>query len=167
MEMNGSVPNTVRIAVFTLLIASVTALLPQPVDAASKTYWPDKFQTFKNCGDRGPSWFSSAINGWCGAYVNVKLPLGAKITKISYLHRAFDPSAQTNIGLHRVQYGSIGDPMASVGSLGYAVNDGTIESIETTNITKKTITKGYRYYITINSNATDSYVRGIKVFYRK
>jgi hypothetical protein len=149
-----------------LLMISGTA------DAGVKTIWPDKLKPMANNqnSNKAPGWAGSALptsspGSYVEFYANVNLPVGTKITGMRYFHRGLGSDPLTMVRLYRVKFGRFPDVI--IGAESKDGND-TIIPVDGTldPSTDRYVRRGFRYFLYIVSNNSDSTMWGVKVFYQ-
>ena len=146
-------------------MALITVALMAPTiagAAGSIKIWPDQLiPTDPNTGDYWQS-VHNAGNG--NFHAPLKLPIGARITKVTYYHLGRSSEASTFLNVYSIKMGAYAQPVGSGSS-----TDSTETNIpvEVVLFGDGIIKAGYRYYITVYSANEDSYFGGVKINYQE
>jgi hypothetical protein len=149
----------VRMLSIPVVMIVVALMIPAITEAGSVKIWPDQLRpVYPN--DPYEQGAYRAANGTF--YASVTLPPGVTIVKISYFHVGETSPAQTSLGFFRAKMGKPREQLA-----GGSSTDSTAVIIPVNvSITGDPIIKaGYRYYIGVTSNYTDSLFLGVIITY--
>jgi hypothetical protein len=155
------------ICVILLLVVAVM-FMPYSTEAGVKKIWPDKFIPLNNSQNsvQLPFKVSSNTGGSAAFYVDLKLPVGAKIKKLVYYHWGA-LTAGTSVSLHRQKLGKDTSP----GLMLALSDDHSYQIVKVTNLPPDpaadlVVRKGYRYFLAIISLNSESEIHGIRVSYK-
>jgi len=150
-----------------MVLITVVLMVPTIAGAAGVIkIWPDQLRVSEPNSDYGQD-VNVARNGHF--YAPLNLPVGARITKITYYHWGGDPDvgylpAQTGLEISRMKMGNVDE------GLGMGVSTDSTGMVIPVNVTllgDQIIKAGYRYYIEIWSENMDSYLLGVKINYQE
>jgi hypothetical protein len=146
-----------------IVLIIVALMVPTIAEAAGVIkIWPDQLiPTDPNTGD----YWQSVHNAGNGSFhASLKLPVGARITKITYYHLGTSSEASTSLNIYSIKMGAYAQPVGSGSS-----TDSTETNIpvEVVLFGDGIIRAGYRYYITVYSANADSYFLGVKINYQE
>ena len=141
-----------------VVMITVALLTPAVAEAKTITIWPDQFKPLEPNSQHWQD-VTMIANGYF--YAPFTLPLGAKITKVIYYHRAEEASTQVRI--YRVKMGTQQEDLAYGSS---ADTTETIIPVEVVFSGDPIIKTGYRYYIWVYSG-TATWFHGAKITYRE
>ena len=141
-----------------VVMITVALLTPAVAQAKSLTIWPDQFKPLEPNSQHWQD-VTMIANGYF--YAPFTLPLGAKITKVIYYHRAEEASTQVRI--YRVKMGTQPESLASGSS---ADSTETIIPVEVVFSGDPIIRAGYRYYIWVYSGSATWFL-GAKITYQE
>jgi hypothetical protein len=149
-----------------IVLVSAALLTPIIAQAGSIKIWPDQLKAT----DPGCVYYQDATSlgaEGCDFTAAVTLPVGARITKITY-YRILYPAAITSLSLERIKMGNLSNTLAEgEGSIS------VVEDIEAVDVPftveppgDPVIRSGYRYYIRVWSGGSAQF-RGAKIDYRQ
>ena len=144
-----------------MLLISVALMTPVVAQAGSIKIWPDQLKPMVPSGPYQQT-ISIACNGTF--YAPLNLPVGAKITKVTYYHYGEAAPAGTSLGIFRLKMGNAREQLA-----GEASTDSTaaIIPVDLPITGDLSIRAGYRYYVGIVSDNENSFFMGAKINYQQ
>jgi hypothetical protein len=149
MVLSGCIP---------VVLITVALMTPAIAEAKTITIWPDQFKPLEPNSQHWQD-VTMIANGYF--YAPFTLPLGAKITKVIYYHRAEEASTQVRI--YRVKMGTQPESLASGSS---ADSTETIIPVDVVFTGDPIIRAGNRYYIWVYSGSA-TWFMGAKITYQE
>jgi hypothetical protein len=144
-----------------LLLITVALMAPAIAEAKSITIWPDQL---KPANPNNDYWQDVSIVRGGSFYAPLKLPLGARITKITYYHLGMGSEAYTSLMILCTKMGDYPDPLGSESSTDTTEK---VVAVEVVLSSGAIIRAGYRYYVFVESLNYDSHFMGVKITYRE
>ena len=142
-----------------IVLIIVALMVPTIAEAAGVIkIWPDQLKPVEPNSQHWQD-VSEVSNGYF--YAPFTLPLGAKITKVIYYHRAEEASTQVRI--YRVKMGTQPESLASGSS---ADSTEMIIPVDVVFTGDPIIRAGYRYYIWVYSGSATWFL-GAKITYQE
>ena len=145
------------------IVLTAVALMPPAIAETRHTIkiWPDQLKPMEPMA----SIYRQDIGGVFSGefYASINLPVGARITKITYYHWG-NGSPETQIEILRTKMESWPELLWSAGS-----TDSTQQVIPVdVSITGDSIIRaGYRYFLRIDSSNSSSHIKGVKITYQE
>jgi hypothetical protein len=171
-EKGGVKMKAIRTWRYVLLAVTLLWIMPQIAEAGRIDIWPHQFGLPHDTGiSSAESEYRFFCNGsftrgfgiyGCFLFAPVKLPVGRTVTKLKLYTEGTAVQALTYAILYRFRMGTPAEQMASVSSNN--VSDLHAETITTIN--NATVRKNYLYYVRIYVHNEDSYVYGVKLYYK-
>jgi hypothetical protein len=146
-----------------MVLITVALMTPVTAQAGSIKIWADQLKpSVPSFGGSPVGYmqdFAEVRNGYF--FAPLKLPLGVRITKVTYYHRAF-PGASTSAWIQRVKMGDYPEVVAN----GDSIDDsGEIIPVDLVFFGDRIIRPGYRYIVQIFSSNDLSFVSGVIINY--
>ena len=147
-----------------MVLITVTLMAPAVAQAATMKIWPDQLKPeLPNSGYYQN--FFEVRNGTF--FTPLALPVGARITKITYYHRGYSGAA-SSLYIYRVKMGGIPEDVAmgaSDDSTGEIIPVDVPISVDPPG--DPIIRPGYRYYIHAELLNDSSCILGVKISYKE
>ena len=146
-----------------IVLITVALMTPVIAQAGSVKIWPDQLKPYMPWDGGSPEGYYQTIlevrNG--GFFAPLNLPLGAKITKVTYYHLGY-PGASTAVSIERVKMGGFPDLVADGGSID---DSGDSILVEVPFTGDRIIRPGYRYYVQVGSLNNLGFIKGVIINY--
>ncbi len=145
------------------IVLNTVALMPPVVtEAKSIKIWPDQLKSIQpNAYDYYQS-IAMVINGVFEAPLN--LPLGARITRVTYYHQGVTSPASTGLYFYCLKMGNEREVLGDESSTDSTLN---IIPVDVVLVGDPIIRAGYRYFIRVVSGNYSSYILGVKITYQE
>jgi hypothetical protein len=142
-----------------MVLIVVALLIPMIAEAAVLQIWADQLRPTVPNNPYSQGIFAATSGAF---YAPFTLPIGARITQITYYHYGEIDPANTEFFLFRLKMGYGREQLAGGSSTDFSA---TIIPVIVTITGDPVIKKGYRYYIGVTSDNADSNFLGVRITY--
>ena len=145
-----------------MVLVVVALMTPAIAQAGSIKIWPDQMKPYYPNSDHYQE-PSMVANGHFSAPFT--LPVGARITKITYYYEGVGVTAGTSFYVYRIKMGNRHEQLGWEHSEGST--SGQVIAVDVPVTGDSSIRKGYRYYVQASSANLSSYFMGVKIDYQE